>query len=271
MKKGPAAPPSRHILVSPQHVQRSVERCTELICFHMLKDMTLVPDGRHEGGLLFNLMRKAAEDKIIIMGIRVLYATNDLGQDFYLYLGGIGCKHVVNFVIPSTSEGVIAEQDRLVYEPNLMNLGTNILPYAGLEHAIKEARSSVCDSINEINTNWVAFASTDPLLLFLLENRTTFDADQHQIRMSTSETPNVYLIHRDLVTRAQFIFNNAIFPLFTYTQERHLTLTWDSLEKVDEEAMRAKDGFCIVTMMLSVDYMVIQPRAPYVPVKELPL
>ena len=214
------------------------------------------------------------EEKAFILKVQILYSHNDY-DNFWEWeveklfdctnpssrlqegIGEEGSKHPdstgrLKIVIPGGQfKGCINPEDRLVYQPKLVHLGVSVFPYVGLEHHILGARST-CLTHAGIAHEYVAFANTDPFLVFFLEHKDKFDeTNAHDIKRYEKNV----LVKRHLVKRVQQFFQNALFPLFHYVaKDSTLVFRWP------KEKRPQTKGF--INAMIQVDYIVITPEIP---------
>lgn len=271
----------------PEKQAKSAEDC---ICFHMMKDNTnqLFADGRHPQGQHVLNLNLAPSERAIVLGIEVLYYTNDTKTLIEMVLdlkfaqpppaGGLGSgggrntsSHpdftgLVRFILEPGHKGQVAKVNRKLYEPNFINLGFNVLPFAGQEESILNARSfAVASADSFIQHDYELFGRSDPFIVFIIENRKHFNwLCQSDILLCKDNIH--YKVQKDALQRVRAFFREAIFPLFKYTQQSSFSLTWKALSQhvVDEcsdyeDEVLQNDGFSMVVVMLKVDYVVIKP------------
>ena len=284
MKK--PTPTHTHIIkyTAPQKQTKTVE---DVICFHLLKsdDQTLHIDGRHPNGGRVLDLHLAPGDRAIILSVDLTYYTNDTQCPIEMVLdlkfasvpppaeGGFGGKHpdstgLVRFILNPSHPGRVAKEDQRLYEPNFLNLGVNLLPFAGLEHAIMNPRSWQVNQQSNASQEeplFEMFTRTDPLIVFIDEHRQHFSAWLKQSDITMTKDQMHYMVQRDALKRIRQFFKDAVFPLFHYTRGG-FSLKWKTLgavvvpEEVDYDdvlSMR-NDGFSMVVMCLSVSFVIIK-------------
>lgn len=211
------------------------------------------------------------EEKAFILKVQILYSHNDY-DDFWEWeveklfdYNGCGegveedgsSKHPdstgrLKLVVPGCRfKGCINPEDRLVYEPKVVHLDVSIFHYVGLEQHILGARST-CLTHAGIAHEYVAFANTDPFIVFLLEYKHKFDeTNAHDIKRYEKNV----LVKRHLVKRVQKFFQDTMFPLFHYVaKDSTLVFKWP------KEKRPQTRGF--INVMIQVDYIVITPEIP---------
>jgi hypothetical protein len=215
------------------------------------------------------------EEKAFILKVQILYSHNDY-DNFWEWeveklfdctntssrlQEGIGeeegSKHPdstgrLKLVVPGGQfKGCIEPADRLVYEPKVVHLDVSILHYVGLEHHILGARST-CLTHAGIAHEYVAFANTDPFIVFLLEYKHKFDeTNAHDIK----RYENNVIVKRHLVKRVQKFFQDAMFPLFHYVaKDSTIVFRWP------KEKRPQTRGF--INVLIQVDYIVVTPEIP---------
>jgi hypothetical protein len=222
-------------------------------------DGTLKPDARHATGHVFQLDLRNGSECALITCIELTYATNDTGKEIamaFMDLFDAAARDEehdedgplprpphqhpdftgrVDFVIPAHANGTVPRDLRILYAPNLTNLGVDLLPYAGLEHAIAGARSSAVlatpaapNRYYENMAHFEVFAETDPFLVFMMENLPCFP----EIHVSTdimlikSKEGSFYRVSKRAVELVRAFFKTTIFPLFHYCKTSTLRLGW---------------------------------------------
>lgn len=285
----PKGPTIVHHLISHEVLRKESQSQTTCVCFHFTPELKLICDSEHPDGRLFNLKLKPNE-KALILFVKMVYCKNNTGQDIDMCLElfqpekeseNENKKHPdysgkIHFSVRHNAPGIIPKQDRILYEPNLFNLGINILPYAGTEHAILHGRSTVVtteESDSERTRTkgtrgdkdeFVLFNQGDPFVVFLLEHRSSFPEIQKEditLVLNKSLPSPLYKISKPVVERVKSFFERAIFPLFHYVEGDYLQLTWNPVLK-NSPSGGIYDGFAMIKMMLTIDYIIIAPEVP---------
>lgn len=269
----------------PEKQAKSAEDC---ICFHMMKDNTnqLFADGRHPQGQHVLNLNLAPSERAIVLGIEVLYYTNDTKTLIEMVLdlkfvrppaGGAdsgrntSSRHpdstgLVRFILEPGHKGQVAKVNRKLYEPNFINLGLNVLPFAGQEESILNARSfAIASADSSLQHDYELFGRSDPFIVFVIENRQHFNWLRQSDILLCKDNIH-YKVQKDALQRVRAFFRDAIFPLFKYTHQSSFTLSWKALSQhvIDEnndyeDDVLQNDGFSMVVVMLKVDYVVIKP------------
>ncbi len=211
------------------------------------------------------------DDEIIILDVKVMYTHSDYTTSYTLetlpmWKASKGEHHpdlkggVFSIPIPGDAfRGPIPPDSRLLYQPRFKQTrgdGVPILQYVGFEDRITGGHSTVVTSSTGNHGTHQPFNQTDPLLVFLLQNKhrfnTTRPSDIHK-----HEPTGTYLVHNSLVTNIKSFFVEQIFPLIHYTKIPHLTLQWkDGIGPTDPG---------IIMCMVTLDYMVIRRGRAVVP------
>jgi len=273
MFKLKGSPAIAHHLISYEPLRKESQSQTTCVCFHFTSDRQLICDSEHPDGRLFSLQLKPHE-KALILYVKLVYCKNNTGQDVPMCLElfrqeereGKHPDHTgkVHFVAHHRAPGVIPKQDRVLYEPNLFNLGINILPYAGTEHSILQARSTVVYSAPRGGDDFLLFHQSDPFIVFLLEHASAFPEIQKSsdIVLVEKKTTSVYKVAKHVVERVKQFFERAVFPLFRYVEGDYLQLSWNPSLKDDTPSGECGDGFAMIKMLISIEYIVIAPEVP---------
>jgi len=261
-------------LVHFQHPEKTIKRTTDLISFYIHNGGINV-DKTHkgEGEGLYKLCTLDFDptkgEKAVILKISLVYTHNETQTPFIWDTEPIFEKDntsetdqssqsshhpdttgTISLVIPGDAfSGPLPNDARLIYEPKMVHLGISLLPYIGLEHHILNARST-CVSQAGLVYEYQAFKGTDPLVVFLLENKSHFDEVNAQDIKKLDE--NVYIIKRPLVKRIQTFFANTVFSLIKYVSNPTLTFRWRTQPPPLEQ-----DAF--VNAMIQIDYVVTSP------------
>ncbi|MBX9635987.1 MAG: hypothetical protein K2Q45_00360 [Nitrosomonas sp.] len=278
-----------HHLIKYSTPKKQVKSTEDIICFHMLKNNTteLFADARHaEGKNVLNL-NLSPGDKAIVLAVELLYYTNDTHTRLEMTLDlkfdsldpapapqGRGRwrehKHpdftgLVKFVLEPGHKGPVNKNDCKLYEPNFVNLGFDVLHFAGQEESILNARSFAVATAEtgSIQYDYEIFKRSDPFVVFILENR------QHFKWMTTSDLLLCkddlhYKVQKDAIRRVRDFFKDYVFPQIRYTRRPAFSLTWKPLSQhvINEDCDyedHVNDGFSMVVMMLKVDYVVLKP------------
>jgi len=254
-----------------EHPEKTIKRTTDLISFYIKKgelnvDKTHIMDTPSQNEGVFKLCRLDFDpnkgEKAVILNISLIYAHNetqepciwdteclfDIGEPENLSTHP-DTTGKISIVIPGNEfTGPLPHDARLVYEPKMVHLGISLLPYIGLEHHILNARST-CVSETGLLYEYQAFKGTDPLVVFLLENKSHFDEVNAQDIRKLDE--NIYVIKRPLVKRIQAFFSNTVFSLIKYVSNPILSFKWRNQPPCE------KDGF--INAMIQIDYVVTNP------------
>ena len=228
---------------------------------------TLVCDKRHStdtpGVFKMCQLQMNARDKAIILGTSLVYVHNDHNETLVLETDPLfpptDDKHnsghpdftgKVTICIPGDKwAGEVPARDQEIYKPNMYSLGIKVLQYAGMEAQILGARST-CLRPYGIQEEYEAFALTDAIAVYLLENKHLFKGLRSDDMMSYGDA-GIVLIKQTLVDVAKEHFRNIILPLLHYTTIPHITL------KPKGKLPPIGGGF--VTMCVQLDYCVISP------------
>jgi hypothetical protein len=261
-----------HHLVEYTHPHSDIRTVTECVVLTCDSDTHSVhADRRHDDGdggfraCGIALDSERRKERGILLRLEMLYTLSDLDEPleveaydmFDERAGGEGVHPdftgTVRFAVAGGGQaGVIAKHDRLIYEPNFLNLGVNLLPFVGAEHHILEARSS-CVSSDE-NHDACVFSYTDPLVVFLMAHRAHFRATADDDIVSTTRPQQgpVYAIRRALVRRVQDFFRTAVYPQIRHVRAGGLRF------RLPQAPCKAGT----VVMMLRADYLVVSARMP---------
>jgi len=250
----------------------------------------LIPDDDHKDGHFFSLPLEPHE-RAVIVAIRIKFARNPFNQPIRLRFVRVFDPNEakqkthhhpdftgqMDFVIPAHANGVVPEQDKLIYQPNIVNLSNGkLLRFAGMEHAILGAHSTVVAKMDgSKKESEVLFHPTDPFVVFMMEERNTlFQAPlmfSARLVQAGAGDP-MYAIPKSLVEHAQTIFRDGIFPLFRYCSQKHIPIEWDALEKpVAQQKTPLNNPFQLETVVtpfvcaviqLELEYMVVARRTP---------
>jgi hypothetical protein len=284
-----------HYLIQQQdvmHEQRTIVDCITL------RGPDLVPDERHAGGVLFAPLGLLRDERALLLAIRKLYCTNDTGQvvEFVVDLcfeplfeaaavengskaaavehGPKAALHpdrtgrVATRVYPSApmenrtlNSGVVPPMQQCVYQANLSNMRYDITQYAGLEDSIRNARSgaAVPPAIAPPAGAFEIFTQNDPFLVFMMQNRSRFATIADEDIRPLAGMPEHYRVKKHAVQTVRRFFEDAIFPLFHYTQSNSLRVTWTKVKQVDVCSFEAT-----LTVMFELVYIVIVQRDPKV-------
>lgn len=265
-----------------------VKQCkstTDVVCLHLLKadEQTLFPDARHVNGEHVCDLKLAAGDRALVLAVDLVYYTNDSSSrlEMDLDLRFSSCVEVsaastaslhpdytghVKFVLEPGHQGKVSESDRRLYEPNFLNLGFDLLPFAGQEHAILQPKSwVVTDAHNQIQYDYEVFPRTDPFIVFIVENRQHFKWITQSDILICDKDKMHYKVRKDAVERVRTFFKDVAFPLFHYTRSNGFSLAWKVVgrlivpedEDYDDQPLK-NDGFAMVVMVLEVTYVVIK-------------
>jgi hypothetical protein len=201
-------------------------------------------------------------EKAVILKINILYSHNENDDAFFWEVNlreQTKEEHLSNhpdstgkicIVVPGSKyQGLIPVDERLVYEPKLVHLDINILPYVGIEGHILNARST-CITSQGIEHDYQAFHQTDPLLVFLLEYKHHFD--EVNARDIKKGAERMYLVKRHLVKRIQSFFKNSVFSLIKYVEQPVIEFKWKNPP--------GKDNKGFVSATIQVDYVVLSPE-----------
>lgn len=302
----------KHVLVEIQPPQRELRKCIDTVCMHLVGregvPTQLVCDDFHPNGRLFRSMSLKGGERAIILSIRLVYCSNNTGRDVHLQICNLfdadaaaaaaslevhpektGTARVV---LPARHRGEMPKRRQLVYEPNLVNLGINVLHYAGLEDSIECARSSAVypGDLQKSRREFELFKMSDPLLVFALQHRNHFPDISAQDIVQFKD--GYYKMKQSAADRVRFFFKKTVFPLFHYTRPEHvISLTWNPemqpppalpphlllLQKEDEEAATAAageevmSGFAMIVFTLEMEYIVVTPNLAGFGISERPL
>jgi hypothetical protein len=253
-----------HFLSQIEWPEKEIRTVTDVIIYRRTMFNQMVPDALHSDNTICKLDLKTNQRAFIIK-VQVLYTHNETDDPIVADIGPMfhvdhmpenpeECHPdktgVTRFMIPGKRwTGVVHPDARVLYEPNLVNVGINILQYAGIENAILEARSTVISPTGVVSGGYRAFTTTDPLLMFYLTHKQHFEElHANDIRQ---QTQTVYVVRQELVQRIQDFFRDTVYPHLLYTTARALPLKCN-FEHMPETVM----------VMISTDYMVISPQKP---------
>ncbi len=292
MKKGPVC---QHHLVKYSEPQKQIKTCVDCVTFHLTAQGTLQSDARHADGRVFDLGLRQGE-KAIITKISMLYCTNDTernvelelydmfgpeekmdGSDLLGFFREAEHKHPdqtgrVRFILPKSANGKVPHAERLIYEPNLSNLGFPVIQYAGLEHSILNARSTAVSYESAPHPGFEIFKRTDHLIVFLLENKAYFKRDIGLDDIIALPDGEHYKVSQKAIVRVREFFETSVFPLFRYTTTNHVRVSWVSHEDLPQvptpshlqtpaeakHAARRNEGFSIVVLFLEIEFVVVE-------------
>lgn len=184
-----------------------------------------------------------------------------------------------SFVVPARMNRPVPRAERTVYEPNLVNLGINVLQYAGMERSILHAGSSVLPATAEdilggpdgaTAQRYEVFGAGDPVAVFIIQHRGTLECMESDIIEQSGEGGSViYIIAKTLLARVRELFRTAIFPLLLYTCFDRIHMTWKRPSEGEARAMyvehrealeggRPEDAPTLM-MLITVDYILVTP------------
>lgn len=256
---------ARHFLTHIEWREKEIRTVTDAIIFHKNSAGVMIPDARHSDNCICPLTLKDHSQRVIIIKMELLYTHNECDTQFLADIGPVfhaentQSEHahpdktgVIRFMIPGKRCcGVIDPGMRIIYQPNLVNLGINLLQYAGMENSILEARSTAISQKGILNSGYMAFMLTDPLLGFLLTHKQHFTA--LHAKDIIKQDDGIYLVRTPLVTQVQEFFRDTVFPHIKYAMVTSLPLKCHFLgHQVPDTLM----------LMVSTDYMVISPQIP---------
>jgi len=260
---------AHHHLIQYSSCQKDIRTTTDMII--VSKDTTI--DKRHQteipGMYQMCALKLKPLERALILKLSILYTHNDCEEPIVFHVENLfpsindgDCNHPdqtgeIDIVIPGAHHaGPVPPSDRLLYEPNFVNLGDGFhaLQYAGIENHIMNARSTCVTNAGSYTfaTNmdsqqeYVAFMYNDPLVVFLMAHKQHFaELKSNDIHITDDI---IYLIRKSLVERVQQFFKNAVFPLLHYTETPAVYF-------------RLKNDMCegAVSFMLQLDYVVISP------------
>lgn len=278
-----------HLILYEEHNKESRTITDTVILTWNGEQKIFEADERHKTGdpHVFRAcpIRLKKGEKAIILGLSMLYSHNDLETPIELYVRPLfevpkAEDDVVDDdnvdVIPAHPDvtgklkitipgnhfyGAVPLEDRLLYQPNLVHLGINILQYAGTEDAIKNARSTgVSDQGIRYDTQ--VFMATDPLVEFLMTHRRHFPElhadDIRQITVPPDKGGGIaYHLKNYMVKRVREFFTHNIHPMFRYTTKQDVQLFWPMPANLNSCSERP-----VIMFMLKLDYVVVSPRIP---------
>lgn len=224
----------------------------------------------------FGLM---GDEAALVMSIKLLYVHNDFEEDLSFEVDlGFGpprngedsallhpdaSGRAILFIPGRAHDGPVPVAHRLVYEPNLFNLGINILQYVGAESHLLCTRST---GVSDRGTryDYQTFSYTDPLVVFLMENKGHFDElRSDDIYVTRGAGPNgggdMYTIRTELVLRIQQFFRDAVFPQIRYTRAPALLLRW---KKKPSNPPPPDGPQPVLSFMVQMDYLVVSQKQP---------
>lgn len=255
--------------------EKRLEKVTDVVTLHLLSDGKSVEfDSWHCGGRVFSKLGLRQGERAVILSVKMTYASNSTKAPVKLCLQNLfqprkgTSKHPdvtghVAFHVPANQASVVSKVHQTIYEPNLRNLGVDILPFAGLEDSISDARSTVVLEEGDIGSlsassmdrgsAYELFRQSDPILVFMLTHSQAWHNNELGPQDITYlKSAGVYKVKRPALEQARSFFKRAIFPLFCYTYPHHeMTLVCES----DIEPLN--DGFAIVVLVLEMEYMVV--------------
>ena len=268
-----------HFLTQIEFPPKELRTLTDVITVHRMEDTgRLECDPLHPGGAVFRAMNLCEGQRALILSLKLTYSANSTGRDIFfefrdLFVPRTGkSQHpdvtgIVKLVIPANHQGSVPKARQTLYEPNFVNLGVKIIPYAGMEEAMRAARSTavlyegdITSLSNESATDFQLFKVSDPLLVFMLQHVNVWSTDEigpHDI--CAIKHHHIYKVRRRAVERAQSVFKNAIFPLFCYTHPMHKMHIVE--ERPREEQVTGGD-FALAVFVLELEYMVVGAMTP---------
>lgn len=264
----------RHFLTQIEWREKEIRTITDVIIYHKNAAGLMVPDALHSNNCICPLNLKDHQQRAIIVKMELLYTHNECDTQFLVDVGPVfegdnthlEAAHpdktgIIRFMIPGKrSHGVIDPGMRIIYQPNLVNLGINLLQYAGMENAILEARSTVVSHNGILNSGYMAFMLTDPLIGFLLTHKQHFTA--LHARDIIKQNDGIYLVRTPLVIQVQDFFRDTIFPHLKYTTVKNLPLKCHFLGHQCPDTLM---------VMVSTDYMIVSPQIPTYKTKDIKL
>jgi hypothetical protein len=197
-----------------------------------------------------------------------------------------------SFVVPARMNKPVPRAERNIYEPNLINLGINVLQYAGMEAAILNQRSSVLPATAEDILgvpngadahSYEVFRAGDAIAVFIVQHRGILECTD----LDVSERPGedggaaIYVISKRVLARVRDLFRVAIFPLLLYTRFDRAHMVWDppseevgrALYEEHKEALEGgkAENAPTLMMLITVDYILVTPGVPMFKTKTLDL
>jgi hypothetical protein len=281
-------PQGRHVLVVRQDVVHEQRNVVDTLCFD---GATGTPDQRHCSSQCLPIRLQPGE-KALVLGIQLLYCTNDTDREWRFQLQGElwdGQKEPIHVVVPPHAKGVVPSLDRLVYRNEMMAKCPEFVQYLGQEHAIMGAHSTCVGSgssgVAAAAADFQLFKENDPFLQFLRRHWSTFpELNEFDIQLVPTTTTkddggagDIYQVSQRAVDRATHFFKTVFGKIRYKTRDTPLTLLSPpppppTIQGDDsQETKRRKDAFYGVVVMLSLDYLAVAPAAPKCRVMDYPL
>lgn len=282
-----------------QHSKRETRTVTDLVCFSVIQGR-LVPDERHCVKGQPHLIQVCPlglkpHERAIITGFDLVYALNDFDIELDFYVEPMfsvdpstpynpddlvvedvetGERHpdetggTPMFRVPQRgSDGIVHPDLQCIYKPRYMDLGFNVPAYAGLEHSILNANST-CLTDQGMDRGYIAYMPTDPLMVFILQNRHLFkELRDTDLCLCKTEMGIVHLVKRSFVERVQAFFKDTLFPLFHYTTNDYVRFAW----KTQPTTQHTQCTHPIVSIMFQLDFIVVSPHVPNVKTRQIKL
>lgn len=251
----------------------------DVLVFHLIPDFDkpdmclLVPDSRHpDGKLLFRHgfgCEPGAEGSYYIRSVKMKWAENYWNEPVTFEIqgllleghGGIGHPDqsgIISFTVEPRNYGVLSQEEQLIYEPNHVNLGFDISPYFGLEHAILSGRSLAFPE--EANPLYDVYQEGDPLLVFLKQHKEHPHFKNIEILQSKSN-PLYFLVSKAGVEKVKQFFKDALFPMFVKADFGKARIVPPKLP-FDPIKTNLDNGFACIIVTLEVVYRFIKKSVP---------
>jgi hypothetical protein len=215
-------------------------------------------------------------EKAFVMGVELLYATNDTDKEWHFDLTGElwdGQTDALHIIIPPfASKGAVPALDRLVYKNEVVAKWSEFIQYLGQEHAILGAHST-CNNLQGKTEGWQLFSEKDPFLQFVKQHWSLFPddlAESDVVLIECGDIP-IYQVSQRAIERVSRFFKTVFSRIKYKTRTTHPLRLCLSEQSKPAATTEGKGGFSGIVMMLSLDYVIIAPAAPKCRVLDYPL
>jgi len=258
-------------LIAQQSIVHELRNSVDCITVRF-DDGRLVVDARHASGTLLPLRLRSFE-RVMVRRVRKLYATNDTGRaiEFDIDMcfeararAGDTPEQTghIQTVIEARNQydGIVADHERLLYEPNMYNLGYDLTPFIGMEHSIGCARSGsiLPATLFPDGQNFEIFLDTDPFFVFMLHHKALMQWPERDVEPIASHKGH-FRVAKTTAERVRAFAARTLFPMFHYTVGESLRFACRAL---DDGPAAPVDPAATATVMFEVEYIVICQSVP---------
>jgi hypothetical protein len=248
-----------HHLIPRNEPQKDIRIVTEVVVF---SGASLDPS---TGSIELPLKE---HEKASILRVSVLWSQNDYPDGVCLRLGPLfevpidaprlkghpDETGLTYLPIPGEWKGPLNSDARVLYQPNFLNLGANLLTYIGMEKSIMHPRSvAVASKSSSPLDDFEIFKPGDPFVSFILDNAATCFSEHIKpddiLRVNSSQN---YAVRKSATQRVRQFFENAVFPQFRYNTTGTISIQWDR-----QPVLPLHGKFVIA--IVQVEYVVIKP------------